>query len=294
MNSIPGRKAVKRTSSLEVSAGQEQSQLKRRNVARPVRKELDPRIESILELMFDKSIMQERLAQLGYDSAKKPLAKVDELMIDKGFTWLTHIAQQISNGEDVTTSSAKFYRVIPMTDTPSISDRTILRSRMQLIETLRAGIETSRLHKNQEAEPSKDRLQSLYEGLDCSIVAQGEESYEYSVIQKFVEGTAPTHGWRLKLRNVFSVEKDREVKRFEPHSAEEGRWLLCHGTHVCNIVPILSQGLYIPSDLSPEKDRNMFGKGVYFADVVTKAAQYCRFKWNTRVLLVLCEVALSV
>eukprot|EP01067_Filipodium_phascolosomae_P002076 Filipodium_phascolosomae@DN2285_c0_g1_i1.p2 len=116
MNSIPGRKAVKRTSSLEVSAGQEQSQLKRRNVARPVRKELDPRIESILELMFDKSIMQERLAQLGYDSAKKPLAKVDELMIDKGFTWLTHIAQQISNGEDVTTSSAKFYRVIPMTD----------------------------------------------------------------------------------------------------------------------------------------------------------------------------------
>ncbi len=42
---------------------------------------------------------------------------------------------------------------------------------------------------------------------------------------------------------------------------------------------------------------NMFGKGIYFADMVTKSAQYCSAPFgalhNSNALLLLCDVALG-
>lgn len=39
---------------------------------------------------------------------------------------------------------------------------------------------------------------------------------------------------------------------------------------------------------------NMFGKGIYFADVVTKSANYCHTNPNNNIgLMLLCEVALG-
>lgn len=37
----------------------------------------------------------------------------------------------------------------------------------------------------------------------------------------------------------------------------------------------------------------MFGKGIYFADVATKAANYCLTNFNNDGLLLMCEVALG-
>ena len=37
----------------------------------------------------------------------------------------------------------------------------------------------------------------------------------------------------------------------------------------------------------------MFGKGIYFADIVSKSANYCKPKQQSEGLLMLCEVALG-
>ena len=37
----------------------------------------------------------------------------------------------------------------------------------------------------------------------------------------------------------------------------------------------------------------MFGKGIYFADIVSKSANYCRPKDQSEGLMMLCEVALG-
>jgi len=58
-------------------------------------------------------------------------------------------------------------------------------------------------------------------------------------------------------------------------------------------VGILSQGLRIAPPEAPVTGY-MFGKGVYFADMVTKSANYCFTNRNSNTgLMLLCEVALG-
>jgi poly [ADP-ribose] polymerase len=60
-----------------------------------------------------------------------------------------------------------------------------------------------------------------------------------------------------------------------------------------NFVGILSQGLRIAPPEAPVTGY-MFGKGVYFADMVSKSANYCcTSKTNNTGLMLLCEVALG-
>jgi poly [ADP-ribose] polymerase len=69
--------------------------------------------------------------------------------------------------------------------------------------------------------------------------------------------------------------------------------LLWHGSRLANYVGILSQGLRIAPPEAPVTGY-MFGKGVYFADMVSKSANYCfTNKANNTGLMLLCEVALG-
>ncbi|OQS03866.1 hypothetical protein THRCLA_03849, partial [Thraustotheca clavata] len=69
--------------------------------------------------------------------------------------------------------------------------------------------------------------------------------------------------------------------------------LLWHGSRLANIASILTKGLRIAPPEAPSTGY-MFGKGVYFADVASKSANYC---WattkQTKGVLMLTEVALG-
>lgn len=69
--------------------------------------------------------------------------------------------------------------------------------------------------------------------------------------------------------------------------------LLWHGSRLTNFVGILSQGLRIAPPEAPVTGY-MFGKGVYFADMSSKSANYCfTTPENNTGILILCEVALG-
>jgi poly [ADP-ribose] polymerase len=68
--------------------------------------------------------------------------------------------------------------------------------------------------------------------------------------------------------------------------------LLWHGSRLSNYVGILSEGLKIAPYEAPATGY-MFGKGIYFADIVSKSANYCRPKDGSEGLMLLCEVALG-
>ena len=69
--------------------------------------------------------------------------------------------------------------------------------------------------------------------------------------------------------------------------------LLWHGSRLTNYVGILSQGLRIAPPEAPSTGY-MFGKGVYFADMVSKSANYCYASTQNNVsCMLLCEVALG-
>eukprot|EP00268_Persea_americana_P066226 TRINITY_DN8966_c1_g1_i2.p1 TRINITY_DN8966_c1_g1~~TRINITY_DN8966_c1_g1_i2.p1 ORF type:complete len:157 (-),score=31.03 TRINITY_DN8966_c1_g1_i2:385-855(-) len=69
--------------------------------------------------------------------------------------------------------------------------------------------------------------------------------------------------------------------------------LLWHGSRLTNWAGILSQGLRIAPPEAPVTGY-MFGKGVYFADMFSKSANYCYSTTASRDgVLLLCEVALG-
>lgn len=68
--------------------------------------------------------------------------------------------------------------------------------------------------------------------------------------------------------------------------------MLWHGSRLSNYVGILSEGLKIAPFEAPATGY-MFGKGIYFAEIVSKSANYCRPKDNSEGLMLLCEVALG-
>ena len=92
---------------------------------------------------------------------------------------------------------------------------------------------------------------------------------------------------------VFDVARNGEQKRYRAFKDLHNRKLLWHGSRTTNYVGILSQGLRIAPPEAPVTGY-MFGKGVYFADMASKSANYCNTnRSNNTGLMLLCEVALG-
>ena len=84
-----------------------------------------------------------------------------------------------------------------------------------------------------------------------------------------------------------------ERQKYRPFKDLHNRKLLWHGSRSTNYVGILSQGLRIAPPEAPVTGY-MFGKGVYFADMASKSANYCNTnRSNNTGLMLLCEVALG-
>lgn len=89
------------------------------------------------------------------------------------------------------------------------------------------------------------------------------------------------------------MKRQGEKSRYKPFKQLHNRQLLWHGSRLTNFAGILSQGLRIAPPEAPATGY-MFGKGLYFADMVTKSANYCfPTRSNPNGLLLLCEVALG-
>ena len=120
-----------------------------------------------------------------------------------------------------------------------------------------------------------------------------KSSEEFKVIERFVKNThATTHtAFQLQIEEVFLLKKDVEEDRYRKDI--HNKQLLWHGSRLTNYVGILSQGLRIAPPEAPVTGY-MFGKGVYFADMVSKSANYCfTNKQSNTGLMLLCEVALG-
>ncbi|KAJ1402366.1 WGR domain [Sesbania bispinosa] len=97
----------------------------------------------------------------------------------------------------------------------------------------------------------------------------------------------------LVVRNSPWTVREGEGERFRKFSNTKNRMLLWHGSRLTNWTGILSQGLRIAPPEAPVTGY-MFGKGVYFADMFSKSANYCYATHTaTDGVLLLCEVALG-
>lgn len=138
-------------------------------------------------------------------------------------------------------------------------------------------------------------VDALYAKLKVDLSVLSTDSEEYTMIQEYVKKThAESHSsYELELQNVFVVRRHGEDLRYKPFKKLHNRMLLWHGSRLTNFAGILSQGLRIAPPEAPVTGY-MFGKGIYFADMVSKSANYCCTSTNNPVgLLLLNEVALG-
>ena len=285
---------------------------------------LENKVKKLVELIFNRTTMISQMEKMNYDVKKMPLGKLKKSTLDKGYAALKKIEVALkSSSGDLKQLSNEFYTLIPhnygMKTPPVINSTHLLKEKLQMLETLTDIEIANKLEsESEEKQEPMHPTDARYRTLKTNIKLLDNKSNKFKIIEKFVKTThATTHDkYSLKVVDVFEIERENERKKFVKHceelfegddekKAETNTQLLWHGSRVSNYVGILSQGLRIAPPEAPSTGY-MFGKGLYFADMVSKSANYCHVDFKKKKtadeddentdhigLLLLCEVALG-
>ncbi|XP_042405987.1 poly [ADP-ribose] polymerase 2-A-like isoform X1 [Zingiber officinale] len=263
---------------------------------------LDSRIAKFVSLICNVSMMKQQMLEIGYNAEKLPLGKLSKSTILKGYDVLRRISEALAqfNKEKCEELSGEFYTVIPhdfgfkkmrefVIDTPGK-----LKAKLEMVESL-AEIEIATKILQNDVEAEDDPLNSRYKQLQCELSPIEVDTKEFAMIKKYLLNThAKTHsGYTVDIVQIFKVSRKDELEGFKKFSNTKNRMLLWHGSRLTNWTGILSQGLRIAPPEAPVTGY-MFGKGVYFADMFSKSANYCYSSTQSREgVSLLCEVALG-
>ncbi|KAG6550433.1 hypothetical protein Mapa_008396 [Marchantia paleacea] len=263
---------------------------------------LDPRVISILKMMFDVETFRAAMMEFEINMSEMPLGKLSKRHIERGFQVLTEIQNLMNMSSDqpqkeglLIDASNRFFTLIPSVQPNVINSEKMLKTKIDMLETLR-DIEIASQLIGSVGDTEEDPIDVHYKKLRCGIDPIPHDSDDFRLVKRYLERThAPTHKeWQLELEDVFAVDREGEYEAYAPNKMKlENRMLLWHGSRTTNYVGILSQGLRIAPPEAPVTGY-MFGKGLYFADLVSKSAQYCyTTKKLPTGLMLLCEVALG-
>ncbi|KAL4150967.1 hypothetical protein PRNP1_010353 [Phytophthora ramorum] len=203
--------------------------------------------------------------------------------------------------------SSDFYTLIPhdfgRNLPPPIDSMDEVKLKIDLLEVL-ANIEISQKLQTEKRNAKKNAgannrkvnsLDAQYNMLNVKMEPLLESTEEFKIIERYVETThAPTHvQYKLRIKSVLKIVRPDEEKFKGVFQSVDNHKLLWHGSRMSNVVGILSKGLRVAPPEAPNNGY-MFGKGIYFADSVSKSANYC---WTTpqnpKGVLILAEVALG-
>lgn len=260
---------------------------------------LDMKIQSLLELICDLKAMEECVLEMKFDTRKAPLGKLTSEQIRAGYTALKKIEDCLKkkgSNRDLLEACNQFYTRIPhdfgLKTPPIIRTEDELKEKIALLEAL-SDIQIAVKMVQSRADSDEHPLDRQYSSLHCQLQPLDSSSHEYKVVEKYLQSThAPTHrDYTMTVLDIFSVDRKGERDNFL--SQMHNRTLLWHGSRLSNWVGILSQGLRVAPPEAPVTGY-MFGKGIYFADMSSKSANYCFANQNHNVgLLLLSEVALG-
>uniref|UniRef100_UPI0037E9767C poly [ADP-ribose] polymerase 2 n=1 Tax=Semicossyphus pulcher TaxID=241346 RepID=UPI0037E9767C len=260
---------------------------------------LDLKIQSLLELICDLKAMEECVLEMKFDTRKAPLGKLTSDQIRAGYTALKKIEDCLKkkgSNRELLEACNQFYTRIPhdfgLKTPPIIRTEDELKEKITLLEAL-SDIQIAVKMVQSSNDGDEHPLDRQYHSLKCQLQPLDSSCNEFKVIEKYLHSThAPTHSdYTMNVLEMFSVDRDSENNNFL--SQLHNRTLLWHGSRLSNWVGILSQGLRVAPPEAPVTGY-MFGKGIYFADMSSKSANYCFANHNNHTgLLLLCEVALG-
>ncbi|KAK8726876.1 hypothetical protein OTU49_010108 [Cherax quadricarinatus] len=260
---------------------------------------LEARVKALIELICNVRTMEETVIEMKYDAKKAPLGKLTTEQIKAGYLALKCIDELIRSKKlaekDLMQACNDFYTRIPhyfgMKVPPLIRTQKEIKEKMALLEAL-GDIQAALSILDQPGDLTLHPADQNYNELKCDMVPLEKDTSDYKVIENYLKTThGKTHtNYGLELMEVFTCKKDMEYERFK---SVGNSMLLWHGSRLSNYAGILSQGLRIAPPEAPVTGY-MFGKGIYFADMVSKSANYCWANQRSDVgLMLLSEVALG-
>ncbi|XP_055838265.1 poly [ADP-ribose] polymerase [Episyrphus balteatus] len=272
------------------------------NAEHKVKSKLDTSVQDLIKLIFDIETMKRTMLEFDLDMEKMPLGKLSQKQLQNAYKVLTEIHGLVQNSgtnSQFIDATNRFYTLIPhnfgvrsppLLDTiKQVEDLSAMLDSLMEIECAYS------LIKNEESGEDVNPIDKHYEQLKTSIEPIDKNSEEFAMLKKYVKNThADTHKmYELEIVDVFKVARQGEARRYKPFKKLHNRRLLWHGSRLTNFVGILSHGLKIAPPEAPVTGY-MFGKGIYFADMVSKSANYCcTSKQNSTGIMLLSEVALG-
>ncbi|OAX43641.1 PARP-domain-containing protein [Rhizopogon vinicolor AM-OR11-026] len=280
---------------------------------------LPPELQAFCNLIFSSKLIDAHLSSMNYDANKLPLGKLAKSTILNGFTALKKLAEVVEfpNGDMAKslggfqtacqTLTSEYYSIIPhvfgRTRPTVISSQGLLKGELSLVDALgdmevAQKLITSSINVDDNGKPLNP-LDAHFRSLGLtSMNPITQNSSEFAALSRYITDThGETHHFEASVLHAFRVEREVETSAYLAKGYDKlapgDRMLLWHGSRTTNFAGILKQGLRIAPPEAPATGY-MFGKGVYFADIMSKSANYCFADLSDRVgVLLLCEVAVK-
>ncbi|KAL1851169.1 hypothetical protein Plec18170_006493 [Paecilomyces lecythidis] len=273
-------------------------------------------IQNLMNFIFNQQHFLSAMEQMSYDARKLPLGKLSKRTLRAGFQVLKDLSDLLTDRSLATTQygvsyavatqdlSNRYFTLIPhvfgRNRPPVIDNQILIKKEVDLLEALTdMEISNEIMKDSSKDEEEVNRLDRLFQGLGMEeMTPLDHKSSEFMELEKYLIQThGSTHHLRYQVIDIFRIERQGETDRFNqsPYASlpNSNRRLLWHGSRSTNFGGILSQGLRIAPPEAPSTGY-MFGKGVYFADMSSKSANYCWSHSSANMgLLLLCDVELG-
>lgn len=281
---------------IDVDYGEDEAKL---DINEEIPSKLAKPVQNLVKMIFDINSMKKTMLEFELDMEKMPLGKLSKKQIQSAFKVLAELQDLVNNNasdHSYIDASNRFYTFIPhsfgIDDPPILNNQEIIKQKLDMLDSL---MEIEVAYNLLKASGSGTGIDDHYETLKTEIDVLDHSSEEFKIIEEYVKNThAATHTqYDLEVGDVFTIKRNGEEKRYKPFRKLHNRKLLWHGSRLTNYAGILSQGLRIAPPEAPVTGY-MFGKGIYFADMVSKSANYCcTSPASSTGLMLLCEVALG-
>jgi len=289
---------------------------KKRKDAEQITSKLDPRVQDVIKMISNIDTMRDTMKEFEIDLERLPLGNLSKTQIEKGYMVLKKIQKALDKSrtddddddededdddfdDSLEALSSRFYTLIPHSfgraRPPVINNPAKLQKKIEMMQTLSDMEIAQTLLQSTEAMADVNPIDAAYDSLKTNLVPLDKEGEEFKIIAEYVKNThAATHSnYKLDLLDVFTVARAGERERFAKYENMHNKKLLWHGSRMTNYMGILSQGLRIAPPEAPVTGY-MFGKGLYFADMVSKSANYCFAQQsNNHGFMLLSEVVLG-
>jgi poly [ADP-ribose] polymerase 2/3/4 len=229
-----------------------------------------------MELIFNETYFDAVMADMNYDQEKMPLGKLSKSTILRGFETLKELSRLLTaltpaDRHELETQSNLYYSTIPhafgRNRPPVINTHEMVKREADMLDSLsdlKAADDIMKTASKEGKGSFVHPLDSRFQGLCMQeMTPLDHSSTEFLELAHYLTNSN-THGASYNLQDIFRIERQGEVDRFEqsPYSkVKSDRRLLWHGSRATNFGGILGQGLRIAPPEAPASGY-MFDKGM--------------------------------